>query len=67
MKTTPVSLTLRIGLVGACCFFTVGCAHQDAAPALSTQAGASKEAAISAVQSDATKSPEQKVKEIDAI
>lgn len=67
MKTAPTSVSvLLIASVGAG-LLMVGCAHQQEAPAPSAQSSAGVDEAVAKIQSDPSKSPEEKVKEIDAI
>ena len=50
-----------VGLLGA------GCGHHEDRPTASVSAGGNADEAIATVQNDQSKSPEEKVKEIDAI
>jgi len=66
MKIAMVSLSLWVASVGAG-LLAVGCAHRSETPVVSTQSSVGMDAAVAAVQNDQSKSPEEKVKEIDAI
>ncbi len=66
MKIAPVSVSLLVASVGVG-LLAVGCTHQQETSVPSAQSSASMDAAVAKVQSDQSKSPEEKVKEIDAI
>jgi hypothetical protein len=67
MKTAPVTVTLLLIASGCIGLIAPGCSHQQDSPAQSGPAGANSDQAVTAIQNDSSKSPEQKVKEIDAI
>ena len=67
MKTAPVSVSLLVIVSVGAGLLTVGCAHQQESPVPSAQSSADMDEAVAKIQSDSSKSPEEKVKEIDAI
>jgi type IV pilus biogenesis protein CpaD/CtpE len=64
-QATPSAICLVV-LVGMS-LLTTGCSHSHPETAPTLPAGVSPEQAVTNIQNDSSKSPEQKVKEIDAI